>query len=104
MTQFDTGKKNVVVVVDLLFNVLPIVCRGSVFVCLFVCYALLYVHSSFVIILKRKRKLAALPLLSYRCLVIPCRRRRDIVLASSVRLSFRPSALFVWPQQYLSTY
>ena len=32
-------------------------------------YALLYVHSSFVIILKRKRKLVALLLLSYRCLV-----------------------------------
>ena len=33
------------------------------------CYALLYVHSSFAIILKRKRKLAGLLLLSYRCLV-----------------------------------
>ena len=33
------------------------------------CYALLYVHSSFAITLKRKRKLAALLLLSYRCLV-----------------------------------
>ena len=32
-------------------------------------YALLYVHSSFAIILKRKRKLAALLLLSYRCIV-----------------------------------
>ena len=35
----------------------------------FVCYALLCVHSSFVIILKRKRKLVALVLLSYRCIV-----------------------------------
>ena len=37
--------------------------------CLFlICFALLYVHSYFAIILKRKRKLAALLLLSYRCL------------------------------------
>ena len=34
-----------------------------------ICYALLYVHSSFAIILKRKRKLAVLLLLFYRCLV-----------------------------------
>ena len=33
------------------------------------CFALLYVHSSFAIILKRKRKPAALLLLSYRCIV-----------------------------------
>ena len=33
------------------------------------CYAFLCVHSSFVIILKRKRKLVALLLLSYRCIV-----------------------------------
>ena len=33
------------------------------------CYALLYVHSSFANILKRKRKLVALLLLSYRCIV-----------------------------------
>ena len=33
------------------------------------CYALLCVHSSFEIILKRKRKLVALILLSYRCIV-----------------------------------
>ena len=33
------------------------------------CYALLCVHSSFAIILKRKRKLIALLLLSYRCIV-----------------------------------
>ena len=33
------------------------------------CYALLCVHSSFAIILKRKRKLVALLLLSYRCVV-----------------------------------
>ena len=33
------------------------------------CYALLCVHSSFAIILKRKRKLFALLLLSYRCIV-----------------------------------
>ena len=32
-------------------------------------YALLFVHSSFAIILKRKRKLFALLLLSYRCIV-----------------------------------
>ena len=32
------------------------------------CYALLCVHSSFTIILKRKRKLVALLLLSYRCI------------------------------------
>ena len=34
-----------------------------------ICYALLYVHSSFAIILKRKRKLVALFLLSFRCLI-----------------------------------
>ena len=33
------------------------------------CYALLSVHSSFAIILERKRKLVALLLLSYRCIV-----------------------------------
>ena len=33
------------------------------------CYALLCVHSSFAIILKTKRKLVALLLLSYRCIV-----------------------------------
>ena len=33
------------------------------------CYALLCVHSSFAIILKRKRKLVALIKLSYRCIV-----------------------------------
>ena len=33
------------------------------------CYALLFVLSSFAIILTRKRKLVALLLLSYRCLV-----------------------------------
>ena len=38
--------------------------------CLYLfCYALLSVHSSFAIILKRKRKLVALLLLSYRCIV-----------------------------------
>ena len=35
----------------------------------FFCYALLCVHSSFAIILKRKRKLVALLLLSFRCIV-----------------------------------
>ena len=33
------------------------------------CYVLLCVHSSFAIILKRKRKLVASLLLSYRCIV-----------------------------------
>ena len=33
------------------------------------CYALLCVHSIFAIMLKRKRKLVALLLLSYRCVV-----------------------------------
>ena len=33
------------------------------------CYALLCVHSSFAIILKKKRKLVALLLLSYKCIV-----------------------------------
>ena len=33
------------------------------------CYILLSVHSSFAIILKRKRKLVDLVLLSYRCIV-----------------------------------
>ena len=37
--------------------------------CLYLfCYALLCVHSSFAIILKRKRKLVALLSLSYRCI------------------------------------
>ena len=34
------------------------------------CYALLFIHSSFAIVLKRKKKLVALLLLSYRCIVI----------------------------------
>ena len=38
----------------------------EVLFCLCFCYALLCVHSSFAIILKRKRKLVALLLLSYR--------------------------------------
>ena len=33
------------------------------------CYALLFVHSSFAIILRRNRKLVALLLMSYRCIV-----------------------------------
>ena len=33
------------------------------------CYALRCVHSSFIIILKRKRKLVTLLLLSYRCII-----------------------------------
>ena len=38
--------------------------------CLYLfCYVLLCVHTSFAIILKRKRKLVALLLLSYRCIV-----------------------------------
>ena len=38
--------------------------------CLYLfCYALLCVHSSFAIMLKRKRKLVALLLLSYICIV-----------------------------------
>ena len=41
---------------------------GVLFLSLF-CYALLCVDSSFAIILKRKRKLVALQLLSYRCCV-----------------------------------
>ena len=41
---------------------------GDLFLSLF-CYALLCVHFSFAIILKRKRKLVALLLLSYRCIV-----------------------------------
>ena len=50
-----------------MFDVLPIVC-GSSFLPLF-CFALLSVHSSLAIILKRKKKLVALLLLSYRCIV-----------------------------------
>ena len=37
--------------------------------CLSFCNALLCVHSSFAIVLKRKRKLVALLVLSYRCIV-----------------------------------
>ena len=47
---------------DLLFNVLLIVCESSVLFC----YALHYVHSRFEIILKGKRKLLVF---SYRCFV-----------------------------------
>ena len=36
---------------------------------MFICYTLLRVHSSFAITLMRKRKLVALLLLSYRCIV-----------------------------------
>ena len=54
-------------VLDLLFGVLPIDCGGSVIV--FVCCLLLCALSSFAIILKRKRELVALLLLSYGCLV-----------------------------------
>ena len=36
------------------------------------CYALLGGHSSFAIILKRERKMVALLLLSYRCIVTKC--------------------------------
>ena len=57
------------VAVNLLFNVLPIVGGSSVFFFLF-CYALLCVNSRFAVILKRKTKLVALLLLSYRCIVI----------------------------------
>ena len=55
------------VVVDLLFIVTPIVgvCNCSMF-----CYTLLYVHSSFAIILMGKRELVALLCLSSWCLVI----------------------------------
>ena len=43
---------------------------GNFVLCLsLLCYALLCVHSSFAIILNRKRKLVALLLLSYRCIV-----------------------------------
>ena len=57
----------VLVVVDLLFIVTPIVrvCNCSV-----LCCTLLYVHSSFAIILMGKRELVALLSLSYWCLVI----------------------------------
>ena len=57
--------------------------------CLFLfCYALLCVHSSFAIILKRKRKLVALLLLSYRCMVYvkvvrdPCQKITLLLLKS----------------------
>ena len=50
-----------------ILNVLYIVCGSSVFV--FVLLCITCVHSSFAIILKRKRKLVALLLLSYRCIV-----------------------------------
>ena len=52
------------VVVDLLFNELPIVCWSSVFVFFVLC--IICVHSSFETILKRKRKLVTLLVLSYR--------------------------------------
>ena len=56
------------VVVELLFNVLLIACGNSMFVFVLVCITC--VLSSFAIILKRRRKLVALLLLSNRCLVV----------------------------------
>ena len=47
--------------------ILFIVCGSYVFV--FVLLCITFVHSSFAIILKRKRKLVALLLLYYRCIV-----------------------------------
>ena len=41
---------------------------GILIVCLCFCYSLLCVHSSFEIILNRKRIVAVLILLSYRCI------------------------------------
>ena len=55
-------------VVDLLLYVPPIVCGGSVLVFVLVCITL-YGLSRFAIILTRKRKLVALLLLSFGCLV-----------------------------------
>ena len=55
------------VFVGLLFYVPPIVCGGSLLV--FVWFALLNANSSFAIILKRKRELVALLLLSFGCIV-----------------------------------
>ena len=57
----------VLLLFDLLFNAHTIVC--GVLCLSLICYALLYVNSSFAIILKRKRKLVALLLLSCRCFV-----------------------------------
>ena len=55
------------VVLVLLFNILSIV--WGVLCLSYFCYVLLCVYSSFAIILKRKRKLFALLLLPYRCIV-----------------------------------
>ena len=55
-------------VVDLLFYVASIVCGGFMVVSLFG-YALLYVLSSFAIILTANRELIAFFLLSFKCLV-----------------------------------
>ena len=55
-------------IIGLLFSVLPIVCGSSVFVSVLLCITF-YVHSSFAIILKSKRKLVPFLLLSYRCIV-----------------------------------
>ena len=54
-------------VVDLLLNVLPLFV--GVLCLSLLCYALLCVHSSIAIILKRKRELVSFLLLSYGCLV-----------------------------------
>ena len=51
---------------NLLFGIFPIGCRGSVFVFVLLCIT---VPFGFAIILKRKRELVALFLLSYGCLV-----------------------------------
>ena len=62
------------VVVAILFNVIPLVCGNSLF-----CYALLCVHSSFAIIMKRKRKLFDFLVLYYRCIIINEGMKRTII-------------------------
>ena len=80
------------------------------------CYALLCAHSSFAIILKRKRKLVDLLLLSYRCIVtindlwlfltVPCVRLQCVIVVFTDHthlLFVLASHKFVWKCMAKST-
>ena len=62
------------------------------------CYALRCVHSSFAIILKRKRKLVALLLLSYRCIVTI----NDLWLFLTVPWAGLQYVIVVFPDHFVS--
>ena len=64
------------------------------------CNALICVHSSFVIILKRKRKLVATLLLSYSCLVIV----NVLWLSLTVPWTSMQCVIVVFPDHTVLTY